>query len=244
MTALALAVALAAFVPPAGWKPDVDAARAYGQGRQGIVSFHVRTERGRWSGDADRQVASASVVKAMLMAAYLNEPGVRDRDLRAGDLRLLRPMIRRSANDAATVVRNIVGNDALARLAARAGMTRFATHALWGLSRITARDQTRLWLRFERFVPRRHRATAMRLLREIVPRQRWGFGALALPPGWLLHFKGGWGSGRGLVDHQVALLTRGEERVALAILTTGSPSHAYAKQTLRGVAERLLRNLP
>ena len=242
MRALLMMMA-AALVPPAGWSPDVDAARAYAEGRRGLVSFHVRTERGRWSYDADRQVASASVVKAMLMAAYLNEPSVRGRKLRDDDMDLLRPMIRRSANDAATVVRNIVGNDALARLAARAGMTRFATHALWGLSRITARDQTRLWLRFERFVPLRHRATAMRLLRRIVPRQRWGVGRVALPPGWQLHFKGGWGSGRGLVDHQVALLRRGEERVALAILTTGSPSHAYAKQTLRGVAERLLAHL-
>jgi hypothetical protein len=246
MSALALAATLlAAALPPAGgWKPDVDAARSYAEGRAGIVSFHVRTERGRWSYDADRQVASASVVKAMLMVAYLNQPGVRGRDLNAADMSLLRPMIVRSANDAATHVRNIVGNGALARLAARAGMTRFATHALWGLSSITARDQTRLWLRFERFVPRRHRETALQLLRAVVPRQRWGFGRVALPAGWQLHFKGGWGSGRGLVDHQVALLRRGEERVALAILTTGSPSHAYAKQTLRGVAERLLRKLP
>jgi hypothetical protein len=235
-------VALA--VPPAGWKPDVDAARGYAESREGLVSFHVRTERGRWSYDADRQVASASVVKAMLMAAYLNQPSVRDRELNSADMALLRPMIRRSANREASRVRDIVGNDALVRLAVRAGMTRFATHALWGLSRITARDQTRLWLRFERFVARRHRATAMRLLRAIVPRQRWGIGEVALPAGWQLHFKGGWGSGRGLIDHQVALLRRGEERVALAILTIGSPSHAYAKQTLRGVAERLLRNLP
>ena len=84
----------------------------------------------------------------------------------------------------------------------------------------------------------------MGLLRDIVPGQRWGFGRVSLPAGWQLYFKGGWGSGPGLVDHQVALLRRGEERVALAILTTGSPSHAYGKQTLRGVAERLLRDLP
>ena len=186
-------------------------------------------------------MASASVVKAMLMAAYLNRPGVRRRELRAADMRLLRPMVTRSNNAAASRVRDIVGNDALARLAARAGMTRFATHALWGLSRITARDQTRLWLRFERFVARRHRDTAMRLLRAIVPRQRWGVGRVRLPPGWQLHFKGGWGSGRGLVDHQVALLTRGGRRVAVAVLTSGSPSHAYATETLRGVFLRLLR---
>jgi len=46
------------------------------------------------------------------------------------------------------------------------------------------------------------------------------------------------------VEHQVALLTRGDERVAIAVLTTGSPSHRYGKQTLRGLAERLLRGLP
>jgi hypothetical protein len=120
-------------------------------------------------------------------------------------------------------------------------MTRFATNPVWGLSRITARDQTRLWLRFESYLPRRHRAYAMRLLRTIVPAQRWGIARVPLPPGWRLYFKGGWGSGSGLVDHQVALLRRGDERVAVAILTTGSPSHAYGKQTLRGVAERLLQ---
>jgi hypothetical protein len=180
----------------------------------------------------------------MLMIAYLNQPAVRGRALGAADHDLLDPMIRRSSNIAATRVRDIVGDDALRRVARRAGMTRFSVNPVWGLSRITARDQTRLWLRFDAFVPARHRATAMTLLQTIVPRQRWGFGRLALPTGWVLHFKGGWGSGTGLVEHQVALLTRGEERVAVAILTTGSPSHRYGKQTLRGVAQRLLRDLP
>jgi beta-lactamase family protein len=177
------------------------------------------------------------------MAAYLNHAGVRDRPLTVADEKLLDPMIRRSGNVAATKVRDSVGNGALVRLARRAGMTRFATHPVWGLSRITARDQTRLWLRFESFLPPRHRDYAMELLRTIVPRQRWGFGRLAYPPGWELFFKGGWGSGTGLVEHQVALLRRGPERVAIAILTTGSPSHAYGKRTLRGVAARLLRGL-
>jgi hypothetical protein len=63
------------------------------------------------------------------------------------------------------------------------------------------------------------------------------------PPRWRLYFKGSWGSGRGAVDHQVGLLRRGEQRVAVAVLITGNPSHAYAKQALRGVAVRLLRGL-
>jgi len=238
-----LIASLLAGAPPAGWTPDVHAARAYAESRAGAVSFHVRTEAEHWGLHADRAVASASVVKAMLMVAYLNRPQVRRRALRPADRDLLAPMIRSSDNRAATRVRDIVGNGALRRLARRVPMTRFATHPLWGLSRITACDQSRMWLRFESFVPRRHRDTAMRLLRSIVPRQRWGVGEVALPAGWQLHFKGGWGSGTGLIDHQVALLRRGDERVAVAILTTGSPSHAYGKQTLRGVAERLLCNV-
>jgi len=75
-----------------------------------------------------------------------------------------------------------------------------------------------------------------------VPPQRWGI-ARARPRGWALYFKGGWGSGSGAVDHQVALLRRGGRRLSLAIMTTGSPSHAYATETLRGVAARLLRGL-
>jgi hypothetical protein len=244
LAAVAASAPAAQAIPPAGWQPDVDAARAYAQQREGVISFHVRTERGRWSLDADHTVPSASVIKAMLMVAYLSQSSVRHRALTAGDQALLDPMVRRSGNVAATRVRDIVGNAALHRLARRARMTRFSTHPVWGLSRITARDQTRLWLRFESFLPARHRAYAMGLLATIIPRQRWGFGQLTYPAGWELHFKGGWGSGTGLVEHQVALLRRGDERVAIAILTTGSPSHAYGKRTLRGIAARLLRGLP
>jgi hypothetical protein len=82
----------------------------------------------------------------------------------------------------------------------------------------------------------------MRLLRSIVPSQRWGI-AQAAPRHWRLYFKGGWGSGRGLLDHQAALLERGHRRVAVAIMTQSDGSHAYGKATLRGLAARLLRGL-
>lgn len=119
-------------------------------------------------------------------------------------------------------------------------MTRFReAFPVWGSSLTTARDQTRLFLAYDRLLPRRHRAYALGLLRQIAPSQRWGV-ARAVPRGWTLRFKGGWGSGRGLVDHQVALLTRGRERVSVAVFTLASPSHAYAIETLRGVFRRLL----
>jgi beta-lactamase class A len=220
----------------------VQAAHEYAQGRLGGISFAVRTEGGLYGVETRRSVPSASVLKAMLLVAYLREPDVRARPLRRADRDLLEPMIRWSDNVAATRVRDIVGNDGLVRLAHRVGMRAFAPAAIWGLSRIDAADQTLFLLHIERYVPSRHRATALRLLSSIVPSQRWGI-AQVRPAGWALYFKGGWGSGSGAVDHQVALLRRGKRRLSVAILTTNSPSHAYGKQTLRGVAARLLRGL-
>jgi hypothetical protein len=237
----ALAVMLAVLAWPAnaeGWEPDVAGAAAWAAQRQGAVSFAVRTPYRLYGRGLDRQVPAASVLKAMLMVAYLRQAD----ELDDADRALLRPMITRSDNLTATRIRDIVGNAALVRLARRAGMTRFAVNPIWGMSLITARDQTRFLLDLERLVPARHRAYALRLLRTIVPSQRWGM-AQAIPEGWRLHFKGGWGSGTGAVDHQVGLLRRSTHRVAIAVLTTGSPSHAYGKATLEGVSRRLLAGL-
>ena len=231
-----------AMVPP-HWSPDVVAARHYLTTRGGMVNFAVRTERRQWGFHRLRVVPSASVLKAMLMVAYLNLRAVRDRPLRDRDLDLLRPMIRRSDNTTASYIRNLVGNRGLRRLARRVGMRRFTPVAHpWGNSLVNAADQTRFFLHIERFVPERHRRRALRLLHSIIPAQRWGVAQVA-PRGWELYFKGGWGSGTGAVDHQVALLRRGPLRVSVAVMTTSNGSHAYGKATLRGVFRRLLRGL-
>jgi hypothetical protein len=107
---------------------------------------------------------------------------------------------------------------------------------------VDARDQARFFLRIQRFLPSRHRTYAMHLLASVVPSQRWGFGQVQ-PRHWRLYFKGGWGSGTGRVDHQVALLVRGRQRVGVAIMTSNDGSHAYGKATLRGIASLLLRGL-
>jgi hypothetical protein len=221
----------------------VQAASSYAQKRAGRVTFAVRTPKRLYGSGINRVVPSASVLKAMLLVAYLRRHSVRDRRLRRADRRLLTPMVRWSDNSSASLIRDVVGNAGLRRLARRARMRRFRpVVSPWGLSRINAADQAHFFFRIDRFVPRRHRRTALRLLGSIVRPQRWGIGR-ERPPGWALYFKGGWGSGSGAVDHQVALLRRGRRRFSVAILTTNSPSHAYAKRTLRGVARRLLRGL-
>jgi hypothetical protein len=152
-------------------------------------------------------------------------------------------MIQRSDNAAAGRVLGIVGPRGLRALARRAGMRRFTpVTGIWGLSRIDAADQARYFLHVDELVALRHRAYAMHLLNTITPAQRWGI-ARVQPSGWRLYFKGGWGSGTGWVDHQIALLTCGDERVSVAILTHLDGSHPYGKETLRGVALRLLDGL-
>lgn len=226
----------------APWSPDLRAARAYVAHRKGHVSFAVRTPGHLYGHAAYRTVPSASVVKAMLMVAYLDHRRVRGRALGRRDHGLLTPMITRSDNRAASRVRDIVGNGALRALARRVHMHRFATARSWGSTQVTAADQARFFLHLESYVVRRHRDTALHLLGSIRRSQRWGV-ARARPRGWSLYFKGGWGDGSGGVDHQVALLRRGRRRLSVAILTTDNPSHAYGKHTLRGLATRLLRGL-
>jgi hypothetical protein len=59
-----------------------------------------------------------------------------------------------------------------------------------------------------------------------------------------MYFKGGWGSGTGLIDSQAALLSRGCSRFSVTVMTMHDPSHDYGKRTLAGVFSRLLRGLP
>ena len=146
------------------------------------MRFAVRTEDHLWGWHRTATVPSASVLKAMLLVAYLDRPGVRGRPLTKADFRLIGPMIRRSDNAAATRVLGIVGPGGVYRVARAAGMRRFSlAPVIWGASRIDASDQTRFFLHVDRRVVARHRSTALHLLSSIVPSQRWGIGSLRFP---------------------------------------------------------------
>jgi len=226
------------------WRPDIDSAVGYQRGRQGDIAFAVRTAGSFYAYRPDRQEWSASVLKAMLMVGYLDRRSVAGRALDAHDKALLFPMITRSDNDAADTVDEIVGDGGLWALARRVQMTHFAAvEPIWGESEITTRDQTKFFLNIDSYIVPRHRAYAMHLLASIVPSQRWGIAEVA-PKGWKLYFKGGWGSGTGLIDNQVALLTRGCARISIAVLTMHDGSHAYGKQTLKAIFHKLLKGLP
>lgn len=241
LLALLIVLVLPGTATAAHWHPNIAAARRYARRRAGDVSFAVIDQRGRFRGYRVRGTApAASVFKVMLLAALLRKRN--EHPLRRSDRRLLGPMIRRSDSVAATVVRDMVGVRRIRRLARVAGMRDFRYASIWGLSRTSSRDQVRFMDHLQRYIPARHRAYARWLLSHVIRPQRWGIGRV-VPHGWKLFLKGGWGSGSGRVDHQVALLKRGRRRIALAIFTQFDPDHAYGKRTLRGVAARLLAEL-
>jgi len=232
------------------WKPSVAGARRYARARLGDVSFAIVGRHTRLrSFQGARTAPAASVIKAMLLVAYLRQPSVRDRRLHADEKALLEPMIRVSDNAAGIQVAALLGDGRVERLARAARMRDFQwvyePGWLGGLSQISARDQARFLLRYRRYVPGRHRHFVRHLLGSVIDWQRWGVASVR-PRGWRLYFKGGWGindDGVGVVSHQVAFLERGRCRLGLAILSEHNPSTAYGIETLRGVAGRLLHGI-
>jgi beta-lactamase class A len=241
VVALAVLLLAVSTASAQSWGERRTAAIRYLQNRSGVESFAFIDDRNRlWSYRAWVRAPSASLLKAMLLVAYLNRDSVRGRALRDSDRRLLGPMIRWSDNATAGSVLNIVGASGLYLVARRANMHHFELRSPWGLSTTTARDQARFFYRIDRLLPARHRAYGMNLLRRIVPSQRWGIPPVK-PDGWSIHFKGGWGSGTGRVTHQSALLRTATKRIALSVITEWNPNHTYGTWTIRGVAARMLK---
>ncbi len=81
------------------WRRRMKSAVHFARRRTGSVSFAVVDERGRIHGfHRGRRYSSASLVKAMLLVAYLRKGGVRNRRLHGSERATLGPMIRGSDN--------------------------------------------------------------------------------------------------------------------------------------------------
>ena len=227
-------------------RPSIERARRYLAGRAGVKSFAVVTTEGRLYGaNVHRRFVSASVVKAMLLVAYLRKLHREHRGLDSASRSLLGPMIHVSDNNAATKVWSIVGDPRLRRLAKRAGMKDFSIEGIWANAMISAADQARFFFDIKRLVPRKFRRYALGLLSHITSSQSWGIPSVARPRGWKVFFKGGWrATSRGQLVHQVARLERSHHRMALAVLTDGDPSMGYGIQSIEGTAGRLLHGRP
>lgn len=221
---------------------DIAAARRFAQRREGEVAFAVVDSRDRMHGLRRHAAApSASLSKAMLLMAYLRAADRGEVALDPASRASLAAMIGWSDNAAASLVHSSLGDEPLMDLARRARMADFAIAGNWAEARVTAADQARFFSRLPALVPAASRRFAARTLAGIVPEQSWGIPAAA-GERWLVRFKGGWRpDGLGYLVHQAGLLSAGGRRIAIAVLTEGSPTFDYGVATVRGIAERLLR---
>src|SRR5918996_4056725 len=156
---------------PAG--RSIRAVRAF-LSRRATSSFALIDSRGRLHGyRARRRYASGSIVKLMLLVAYLRR--LEGRMPPPADQELLHTMIVLSGNKVASIIQGKVGTAALRDCARDAGMRHFSVSGSWGSSLISAADQARFFRRFDRMIPAGTRDYARELMSSIDTRQRWGF---------------------------------------------------------------------
>jgi len=223
---------------------QIASAKQYARSRAGVISFSVVDSWGhRSSYYGDREYVSASVVKAMLLACFLNIHAVAHQQLSSTDRSELHAMITQSDNNAATWVYNQVGDGHLYVLAHRLGMRHFSVHGFWANAQLTSNDQALLMQKLKKAIYPPNYSYARSLLRSIVSWQSWGIPDVARPLGWTVYFKGGWrGTSRGRLVHQIARLERPHgQMIVICVLTDGDPSQGYGEDTIAGITRQLLR---
>ncbi len=218
-------------------------ARRYLSSRAGRTAFAVVDSEGRESGLHEHWTfVSASVVKAMLLVAYLRR--LHDRGQHSVDSysnSFLYPMIHVSDNAAATQTWSIVGDSGLYAVAHAAGMQDFSIVGIWANAQISAYDQAKFFFEMDSLIPHEFVGYARNLLSTIAGYESWGIPAIARPRGYQAFFKGGWrGTGLGQLVHQVARLEGHKRTFSIAVMTDGDPSMGYGIDTIQGVTAALL----
>ncbi len=222
----------------------IAAAVRYLDARAGRTSLAVVNSAGELSGvHLQEHFETASVVKVMMLVAFLQMRSAEHRGLDEADRSLLYPMIHISDNEAASAVYDIVGEPAVARVARESSMDDYAPGVgWWAYTQTSAADQARFFFSLPHLIPAQFYSYARGLLSGIEPSQSWGVPPVARPR-WQVFFKTGALPEEGLFN-EVARLELGEQTFTVAVFTDGDPSMAYGEQTIEGVAAALLAHSP
>jgi hypothetical protein len=236
---------------PSGFPSAAAIARAerYLAGRGGHTAIAVVDSEGRLHGaHINDQFITGSVVKAMLLVAYLRRlDAMGQHYVDSSSNNILYPMIHVSDNDAATRCWDIVGDAGLYEVAKAAGMTHFSVDTSatwggsWGAALLTAHDQAKFFFEMDSLIPKEFVSYARNLLSHIAGYESWGIPAVARPLGYDVFFKAGWRpSPDTFLVHQIARLEKNGHKFSLAIMTDGDPDMGYGIATIEGTARALL----
>ncbi len=199
--------------------------------------------------DSGSHFDSASVVKVTILGALLRDAQAAHRSLTPRERSLAWAMITRSDNGAASVLWDEDRRSRLERFLDAAGMTHtvLGPGGAWGLTRITAADETRLlWLLLQpnRVLGTSSRDYALALMADVTPAQRWGVPAGA-PKSLVVHVKNGW---LPLAPYEWRINSLGGftghgERYSIVVLTQDNPTMSYGVTTVERIAEAVNRDL-
>ena len=236
---------------PVGFPSPAAIARAerYLNSRGGHTAIAVVDSEGRMSGERiNDQFITGSVVKAMLLVAYLRRlDAMGQHHVDSSSNNILYPMIHVSDNNAATECWDIVGDAGLYAVARAAGMTHFSVDTTatwggeWGAALLTAHDQAKFFFEMDSLIPEEFVGYARNLLSHIAGYESWGIPAVARPLGYTVFFKAGWRpSPDTFLVHQIARLEKDGHRFSVAIMTDGDPDMGYGIDTIQGTTQALL----
>ncbi len=196
-----------------------------------------------------RHFDSASVVKTIILAALEHKKHAEHGWLTRQEKALARLMITQSDNNAATALWNDVGMHWLQRFLNLAGMDETHLNVAWGLTQITADDETvllDLLLLHNPVLTLKARNYELRLMSQVIPSQRWGVTAGA-PASYTAHVKNGWAP---LPDvnspwwiNSTGCFTRGSQYYTMVVLTEGNADETVGVQTIEHIAHRINRDL-
>ena len=196
---------------------------------------------------------SASVVKTIILGTLLNK---RQREhlslLSARQRQLAREMITESDNNAATALWDEDGQKNLVYFLHTAGMNDTQLNPAWGLTQITAQDETillrNILLRPNTVLHAHAREYELKLMSQVIASQHWGVSASA-PRGFTVCIKNGWAplpfvSSPWWVNSTGAFTTTKPARdYTIVILTRGNADETTGVTTIEDIAGPINRAL-
>jgi Beta-lactamase enzyme family len=193
---------------------------------------------------------AASAIKATILGALLRKAQEQHRSLTKNEKHLAWLMITQSNNDAATDLWNDVGFSHMQHFLNLAKMTETKLNQAWGLSLLTAHDETLLLALLDgpnRILSLKSRVYAQYLMSHVIASQRWGVPAGA-PASVTVHVKNGWLPYPVSNDWEINSIgfftSRHPQRVyTITVLTHANPTMAYGVDTVEDAAIAIHRAL-